>query len=434
MPPLESFPAYFDLGAFTNRPPAPLPAKPTLLFVGMLERSKGMRRSPTPGQQSPSASPRRRLVVVGRGALADVVDRLRDDYPGRVEHVEELPPAGVSERMDESTCLVLPSRSEGLGRVILGVVRPRARRHRDRVGGIPDLVEDGENGLLVENGDVAALADALTRILTERGLADRLGAAALRVLAGVQSRPTTTRPGCAPWSTARWRKRGTDAPDLRDTQSVDAEDPILGATVAKLRALAERCDELVVITDRIGIARPARELHPADVRLADEARPRPPVHARARAAAAPTPAAGRGDRAHVPDLPRPRRAAGEARARAAGALVHALDDRPDAEARDRARGRRAQRRPPLVSDRGPEGARDRPRDRRGAVRRAERRAGRERDAAPARARADVAVERVRHAPARVCPRAGGRRQPDRRDPRCIDHRRGAAAPRASSRR
>lgn len=36
------------------------------------------------------------------------------------------------------------------------------------------------------------------------------------------------------------------------TQSVDADDPILGATVAKLRALAERCEELVVITDRIG--------------------------------------------------------------------------------------------------------------------------------------------------------------------------------------
>jgi glycosyltransferase involved in cell wall biosynthesis len=37
------------------------------------------------------------------------------------------------------------------------------------------------------------------------------------------------------------------------TQSVDAEDPILGATVAKLRALAQRCDELVVITDHVGV-------------------------------------------------------------------------------------------------------------------------------------------------------------------------------------
>ena len=37
------------------------------------------------------------------------------------------------------------------------------------------------------------------------------------------------------------------------TQRVDAEDPILGATVAKLRALAARCEELIVITDRIGV-------------------------------------------------------------------------------------------------------------------------------------------------------------------------------------
>lgn len=46
------------------------------------------------------------------------------------------------------------------------------------------------------------------------------------------------------------------------TQRVDAEDPILGATVAKLRALAQRCDELVIITDRIGV----HDL-PANVRL-----------------------------------------------------------------------------------------------------------------------------------------------------------------------
>ena len=36
------------------------------------------------------------------------------------------------------------------------------------------------------------------------------------------------------------------------TQAVDADDPILGATVAKLRALARRCDELVVVCDRVG--------------------------------------------------------------------------------------------------------------------------------------------------------------------------------------
>jgi glycosyltransferase involved in cell wall biosynthesis len=47
-----------------------------------------------------------------------------------------------------------------------------------RVGGIPDLVTDGETGLLVSPGDVSALADAIERALTDRPLAEGLGAAA----------------------------------------------------------------------------------------------------------------------------------------------------------------------------------------------------------------------------------------------------------------
>jgi glycosyltransferase involved in cell wall biosynthesis len=47
-----------------------------------------------------------------------------------------------------------------------------------RVGGIPDLVEDGRNGLLVAPGDLDALADAIVRVLGERELAERLGAGA----------------------------------------------------------------------------------------------------------------------------------------------------------------------------------------------------------------------------------------------------------------
>jgi glycosyltransferase involved in cell wall biosynthesis len=45
-------------------------------------------------------------------------------------------------------------------------------------GGIPDLVEDGVNGLLVPTDDVHALAAALVRVLGDRGLAELLGAGA----------------------------------------------------------------------------------------------------------------------------------------------------------------------------------------------------------------------------------------------------------------
>ena len=52
-----------------------------------------------------------------------------------------------------------------------------------RVGGIPDVVTDGSNGLLVESRDTAALARAIAALLDEPGERTRLGRAARRRVA-----------------------------------------------------------------------------------------------------------------------------------------------------------------------------------------------------------------------------------------------------------
>ncbi len=178
VPPVEAFPAYIDLSTFTERPPAPLPEIPTALFVGALERSKDVGALVEAWPRVAAAVPDARLVVVGRGALVDLVERLRDDFPDRVEHVEQLPPSGVVERLDDATFLVLPSRSEGFGRVIVESFARARAVVATRVGGIPDLVANGRTGLLVESGDSAAFADAMIALLSDRELAERLGRAA----------------------------------------------------------------------------------------------------------------------------------------------------------------------------------------------------------------------------------------------------------------
>ena len=71
---------------------------------------------------------------------------------------------------------MLPSRSEGMGRVLIEAFCRARPAVASRVGGIPDLVEDGVNGLLVEPGDISALAEALVAVLADRELAVRLGA------------------------------------------------------------------------------------------------------------------------------------------------------------------------------------------------------------------------------------------------------------------
>jgi glycosyltransferase involved in cell wall biosynthesis len=47
-----------------------------------------------------------------------------------------------------------------------------------RAGSIPDLVEDDVSGVLVDPDDPAALAEAIVRVLSDRALAERLGAGA----------------------------------------------------------------------------------------------------------------------------------------------------------------------------------------------------------------------------------------------------------------
>ena len=53
-----------------------------------------------------------------------------------------------------------------------------------RVGGVAEVVHDGENGLLVPAGDAGALAAAIHRFYGERGLRERLAAAAAPSVAG----------------------------------------------------------------------------------------------------------------------------------------------------------------------------------------------------------------------------------------------------------
>ena len=122
--------------------------------------------------------PEARLRLVGAGTLQPVVEQLVRDLPGQTSSEERLSQPEVSGALDDSTFLVLPSRSEGMGRVIVEAFCRARPVVASRVGGIPDLVEDGRNGLLVEPGDTEALAGVLVRMLTDRELAQRLAKAA----------------------------------------------------------------------------------------------------------------------------------------------------------------------------------------------------------------------------------------------------------------
>jgi glycosyltransferase involved in cell wall biosynthesis len=178
VPPSAIFTAFSDLSAFAERAPVPLPERPTVAFVGALEAYKNVEGLAAAWRLVAERLPAAGLVIVGSGSQQAVIDRLVADFPGRVEHHEWLEPDAVSEQLDAATVLVLPSWPEGLGRVIIeSFARGRPVVATDG-GGIPDLVTHEVEGLLVPPADTIALAAALERVLADRDLAERMGAAA----------------------------------------------------------------------------------------------------------------------------------------------------------------------------------------------------------------------------------------------------------------
>jgi glycogen synthase len=176
--PAAVFPAYVDLEAFSG-PVAPLPDEARALFVGVLERYKAFDTLLSAWRLVPEGT----LHVVGTGTLGPVPES------ERVEWTPHLTAPEVASAMDAATVLVLPSRSEGLPRVAIEALQRGRPIIGGRAGGIPDIVRDGVNGLLVEPGNARALADAIVRVFTDRDLAERLAAGARETAAEWRATP-----------------------------------------------------------------------------------------------------------------------------------------------------------------------------------------------------------------------------------------------------
>jgi glycosyltransferase involved in cell wall biosynthesis len=176
--PAATFTTYFDESAFTASAPVPLPDAPSALFVGVLERYKNVAGLVAAWRTVAARLPGARLRIVGRGREAETVRRLAAELPGQVVWTPVLPPEEVARALDEASVLLLPSFSEGLPRVAMEAFARGRPVVGARAGGIPDIVEDGVNGLLVAPRDPRSIAEATLRVLDDRTLRERLAAGA----------------------------------------------------------------------------------------------------------------------------------------------------------------------------------------------------------------------------------------------------------------
>jgi glycosyltransferase involved in cell wall biosynthesis len=109
------------------------------------------------------------------------------DLENRIQFMNAQPQAELASRMAQASVLVLPSASEGLGRVIVEAMATGTPTIGSRVGGIPDLIKDGLNGFLIPPGDEQALANRIRWILTNPIEARMMGQRGRAFAAGVFS-------------------------------------------------------------------------------------------------------------------------------------------------------------------------------------------------------------------------------------------------------
>jgi glycosyltransferase involved in cell wall biosynthesis len=135
--------------------------EPFVLYAGRLSQEKGI-------GELVEATRGMRLVVAGDGPLRGLVP----DALGFVSHDE------LDRLYDRAAVVVLPSHREGLPICVLEAMAHGRPVVATTVGGIPQLVEDGRTGLLVEPGDAEGLRVALERLLSDAELRRRMGRAA----------------------------------------------------------------------------------------------------------------------------------------------------------------------------------------------------------------------------------------------------------------
>jgi glycosyltransferase involved in cell wall biosynthesis len=159
--------------------PSPVPDAPLVVFVGRFVEKKGIDVLAAAWPSVRSAVPGARLRACGYGPLRELLERMGPgveivDRPDRARVRAELAaarvvvsPSHVSSEGDAETLLVVNLEAQASGRPVV------TTRH----GGITEYVAADRTALVVREGDVDELADALIALLRDDGLAQRLGAA-----------------------------------------------------------------------------------------------------------------------------------------------------------------------------------------------------------------------------------------------------------------
>lgn len=166
-----------DIGVLGNGVSVPNTRSPlksnAVLFVGRLVQKKGVKYLV---EAMDNVSCEAELWIVGDGCKRGTLERLVEDLDTNVDFYGELNPDEVTEFYRQASVLTLPSiEGEGMPNVVLEAMAYGIPVITTDSGGLPTVIEDGQNGYLVPMRDSTALAEKIEQLMTDKNLRERIG-------------------------------------------------------------------------------------------------------------------------------------------------------------------------------------------------------------------------------------------------------------------
>ena len=144
--------------------------KTELICVGRMEAVKGHDLLIKALSYVKDAIPHIKVKFVGSGDLEEPLKKMASDLnlDSNIEFLGNIPHDQVLWEIADSKILVLPSRFEGLPYVIIEALSVGTPVIAANVGGIPEIFEDGNEGILVPAEDINSLAASISQLLTNQ--------------------------------------------------------------------------------------------------------------------------------------------------------------------------------------------------------------------------------------------------------------------------
>jgi len=181
--PVFVFPTFTDLEHFAQPSPSCITSMQHrygsgfFVSAGMLIELKGLEYLIRAFSDLLRSHPQARLIIAGKGRDEQRFKQLACELGAnsRISFVGHLEQAELAGLVKNALAFVLPSLTEGLGRVAIEAQLLAKPVIASRVGGIPEIIEDGVTGILVPPADASALHRALRELFEHPEKAELMG-------------------------------------------------------------------------------------------------------------------------------------------------------------------------------------------------------------------------------------------------------------------